>query len=109
MLRESGAWCRLEADGIFEVHVGWDQYIYVCTSRPSENALARARALGLLSESLDASPYAVETEAPEVQRPGDDEFWSALAWADASGRAGMLEEMYIEGASRWHPLSRKTP
>lgn len=64
MLRDSGAWCRLEADGLLEVHVGLDQYLYVCTSRPSENAVARVRALGLCPENLDASPYAVETEAP---------------------------------------------
>ncbi|MEH0564442.1 S1 RNA-binding domain-containing protein [Streptomyces silvae] len=108
MLRESGAWCRLEADGTFEVHVGWDQYLYVCTSRPSEEAVARTRALGLFPENLGASPYAVETESPDVQRPADAEFWSAVAWAVASGRAGLLEETYVEGASPWHPLSGDT-
>ncbi|MFJ8863826.1 S1 RNA-binding domain-containing protein [Streptomyces sp. NPDC102451] len=108
MLRDSGAWCRLEADGIFEVHVGWDQYLYVSTSRPSADAVARTRALGLFPESLDASPYAMETGLSDVQRPADAEFWSALAWAVDSGRAGLLEETYIEGASRWHPLSGDT-
>lgn len=108
MLRDSGAWCRLEADGIFEVHVGWDQYLYICTSRPSTDAVARTRALGLFPERLSASPYAVETEPSGIQRPADDEFWSALSWAVGLGRAGMLEETYIEGATRYHRLSRET-
>jgi hypothetical protein len=25
MLRDNGAWCRLEEEGVFAVHVGWDQ------------------------------------------------------------------------------------
>uniref|UniRef100_A0AAU3H8U0 S1 RNA-binding domain-containing protein n=1 Tax=Streptomyces sp. NBC_01401 TaxID=2903854 RepID=A0AAU3H8U0_9ACTN len=108
MLRDSGAWCRLEAEGVLEVHVGWDQYLYVCTSRPSEAAVARTRALGLFPEILDASPYAVEADLPDVQRPADAEFWSMLARVVASGRAGILEETYVEGASRWHRLSRET-
>ncbi|MGP3749876.1 S1 RNA-binding domain-containing protein [Streptomyces sp. IBSNAI001] len=101
MLRDIGPWCRLEADGILEVHVGGDQYLYVCTNWPSEGAVARTRGLGLFPERLDASPYAVETGLPGVQRPADAEFWSALAWAVGSGRAGLLEETYIEGVSRW--------
>ncbi|MFI7087797.1 hypothetical protein ACIBUR_29905 [Streptomyces anulatus] len=42
-----------------------------------------------------------------VQRPGDDEFWAGVHWAVA-GRAGILEETYVEGASRWHRLTRDT-
>jgi small subunit ribosomal protein S1 len=108
MLRESGAWCRLEAEGTFAVHVGWDQYLYIGSGRPCEEATARTRALGLFPERLDASPYDVEANREDVQRPGDDEFWGSLHWAVATDRAGLLEETYIEGASRWHRLNRDT-
>lgn len=40
MLRDSGAWCRLEAEGTFAVHVGWDQYLYIGSGRPCEEAVA---------------------------------------------------------------------
>ncbi|MGW0631993.1 S1 RNA-binding domain-containing protein [Streptomyces sp. NPDC002758] len=106
MLRDSGAWCRLEAEGTFAVHVGWDQYLYIGSSRPCEEAVARTRALGLFPERLDASPYDVETDRRGAQRPADDDFWAALRWAVATCRAGILEETYIEGASRWHRLTR---
>lgn len=106
MLRDSGAWCRLEVEDAFAVHVGWDQYLYIGSSRRCEEALARTRALGLFPERVDASPYDVEADGEDVQRPGDDEFWADLRWAVASCRAGILEETYVEGASRWHRLTR---
>ncbi|MCE0445519.1 hypothetical protein LT493_12195 [Streptomyces tricolor] len=34
MLRDQGAWCRLETGDVFTVHVGWDQYVYVGSDRP---------------------------------------------------------------------------
>ncbi|MFF3251065.1 RNA-binding protein [Actinacidiphila glaucinigra] len=111
MLRDNGAWCRLEAEGTFAVHVGWDQYLYISSSRPCEAALARTRELGLFPERLDASPYAFEAEEEEqqvTQRPGDDDFWADLHRAVANGSAGTLEETYLEGASRWHRLTRDT-
>lgn len=110
MLRDYGAWCRLEAEGAFAVHVGWDQYLYISSSRPCEEALARSRELGLFPERLDASPYAFEAEEEDevIQRPGDDGFWADLHRAVATGRAGMLEETYLEGASRWHRLTSHT-
>lgn len=108
MLRANGAWCRLEAEGAFAVHVGWDQYLYIGSIRPCEAALARTRALGLFPERLHSSPYEMETDGADVQRPGDDEFWAGLRWAVAACRAGLLEETYIEGASRWHRLTRDT-
>ncbi|WP_235454094.1 RNA-binding protein [Streptomyces olivochromogenes] len=108
MLRESGAWCRLEAEGAFAVHVGWDQYLYIGSGRLCEGALARTRELGLFAERLDASPYAVETDPEGVQRPGDDDFWACLRAAVATGRAGTLEETYIDGVTRWHRLSPDT-
>ncbi|MFE0172464.1 RNA-binding protein [Streptomyces sp. NPDC059002] len=108
MLRDGGAWCRLEVEDTFAVHVGWDQYLYVSSSRPCEKALTRTRGLGLFPERMAESPYAFEAEEEGVQRPGDDEFWSDLHRAVAAGRAGILEETYLEGASRWHQLSRET-
>ncbi|MFF3844921.1 S1 RNA-binding domain-containing protein [Streptomyces sp. NPDC002328] len=108
MLRDSGAWCRLEAEDAFAVHVGWDQYLYIGSSRPCEEALSRTRALGLFPERVDASPYTMETDGEDVQRPGDDEFWAGLRWAVAVRRAGILEETPVEGASRWHRLTRDT-
>ncbi|MFF4249600.1 RNA-binding protein [Streptomyces sp. NPDC001663] len=108
MLRDSGAWCRLEAEGTFAVHVGWDQYVYVSSSRPCGQAPARTRELGLFPERLDASPYGFEDEEEGAQRPGDDDFWADLHRAVADGSAGVLEETYVEGASRWHHLTRDT-
>ncbi|MCX4512967.1 S1 RNA-binding domain-containing protein [Streptomyces sp. NBC_01619] len=108
MLRESGAWCRLEVEDTFTVHVGWDQYLYIGSNSPCEEALARTRAIGLFPERLDASPYDMETEGEDVQRPGDDDFWAGVHWAVASCRAGVLEELYAEGASRWHRLTCDT-
>lgn len=109
MLRDGGAWCRLEAEGAFAVHVGWDQYLYIGSNRPCEEAPARTRALGLFPERLPASPYDMDTDGEQrVQRPGDDEFWAGLHWAAGSGRAGLLEEVYVEGASRRHRLTSDT-
>ncbi|MDN3024792.1 hypothetical protein [Streptomyces sp. S.PB5] len=71
---------------------------------------ARTRELGLFPERLDASPYAFETEEEDqaVERPGDDDFWADLHRTVTDGHAGILEETYLEGASRWHHLSTDT-
>ncbi|MCX4903442.1 RNA-binding protein [Streptomyces sp. NBC_00878] len=108
MLRDSGVWCRLEAEGTFAVHVGWDQYLYIGSRRFCAEALTQTRALGLFPERLDASPYDMEANGEDVQRPGDEDFWARLRRAVAAGRAGLLEEMYLEGASRWHHLALDT-
>ncbi|MFF4560198.1 hypothetical protein [Streptomyces sp. NPDC001435] len=51
----------------------------------------------------------METDGEQqVQRPGDDEFWAGLHWSVTSGRAGLLEETYVEGASRRHRLTSAT-
>jgi small subunit ribosomal protein S1 len=108
MLRDGGAWCRLEVEDTFAVHVGWDQYLYLSSSRPCEKALDRTRRLGLFPERMAVSPYAFEDEEEGMQRAGDDEFWSDLRQAVATGCAGILEETYLDGASRWHLLTRET-
>ncbi|GAA3796345.1 S1 RNA-binding domain-containing protein [Streptomyces chiangmaiensis] len=107
MLRDSGAWCRLEAEGAFAVHVGWDQYLFIGSNLPCEAALARARSLGLFPERLDASPYEFAPDDPlRVQRPADADFWARLHWAVSAHRATFLEETYAANASRWHRLTR---
>lgn len=107
MLRDNGAWCRLEAEGAFAVHVGWDQYLYIGSSRPCEAALVRTRALGLFPERVHASPYDFAPDDPQhVQRPADADFWARLRWTVSAHRATYLEETYAANASRWHRLTR---
>ncbi|MER6956378.1 S1 RNA-binding domain-containing protein [Streptomyces sp. NPDC000618] len=108
MLRDNGAWCRLEVEDRFAVHVGWDQYVYVRTDKPSESALAHTRALGLFPERLQASPYEADFDEPGVQRPADDDFWARLRWSVAVRQAAVLEEGYVDNASRWHRLTEHT-
>ncbi|MEW2587353.1 S1 RNA-binding domain-containing protein [Streptomyces virginiae] len=107
MLRDNGAWCRLEAGEAFTVHVGRDQYIYIGSNQPCETALARTRALGLFPERLDASPYDFAPDDPAyVQRPADPDFWDRLHWTVSVHRAVFLEETFAGNASRWHRLTR---
>ncbi|MFD5574334.1 S1 RNA-binding domain-containing protein [Streptomyces cadmiisoli] len=107
MLRDNGAWCRLEAEGAFTVHVGWDQYLYIGSSLPCEAALARTRSLGLFPERLDSSPYEFAPDDPlHVQRPADADFWARLRWTVSAHRATFLEETYAANASQWHRLTR---
>lgn len=107
MLRDKGAWCRLEAEGAFAVHVGWDQYLYIGSNLPCETALARTRALGLFPERLDASPYDFAPDDPGyVQRPADADFWARLHWTVSAYHAVFLEEDFAVNASRWHRLTR---
>ncbi|MER5402867.1 S1 RNA-binding domain-containing protein [Streptomyces sp. NPDC002599] len=108
MLRDNGAWCRLEAEDKFDVQVGWDQYVYVSSDQPCERAVARARALGLFPERLDASPYDADFDEPGVQRPADEDFWALLRCSIAMRRAAILEEGYLHNASRWHRLTEDT-
>ncbi|MFS0697982.1 S1 RNA-binding domain-containing protein [Streptomyces nitrosporeus] len=108
MLRDNGAWCRLEVEGRFTVHVGWDRYVYIGSSGPCEEALARTRALGLFPERLDASPYDADYDEPGGQRPADDVFWARLRWCVAMRQAALLEETYAGNATRWHRLNDDT-
>ncbi|MEV0091393.1 RNA-binding protein [Streptomyces sp. NPDC050738] len=98
------AFCVLEAEGLFDVHVGWDQYVYVSSTRPSTEALDEIRALGLFPERIDASPYDTEDDDDGEQRPADDDFWARVRYLCA-GRALLLEEGYVSNASRWHRLT----
>ncbi|WP_328678358.1 S1 RNA-binding domain-containing protein [Streptomyces sp. NBC_00322] len=107
MLRDNGAWCRLEVQDKFFVHVGFDQYVYVGSSKPCERAVAHACGLGLFAERLDVSPYDPSfNEEPGEQRPADDAFWDRLSWYVSTGEAAILEEGYVQNASRWHRLTQ---
>ncbi|MEU5536965.1 S1 RNA-binding domain-containing protein [Streptomyces sp. NPDC020362] len=108
MLRDNGAWCRLEVEGAFAVHVGWDQYVYVSSDKPCWDALAYTRTLGLFPERVEASPYeASRDDEAGVQRPADDDFWARVSWS-IGRRTVMLEEGYLDNASRWHRLTEET-
>ncbi|MFD8228751.1 RNA-binding protein [Streptomyces massasporeus] len=105
MLRDQGAWCRLEQRDTFTVHVGWDQYLYVGHDRRCEAAVARTRELGLFAEPITASPYAADLEEPEVTQAADEEFWDRIRSALAAPRTLLLEETYVRNATRWHRLT----
>ncbi|MFJ4681196.1 RNA-binding protein [Kitasatospora sp. NPDC088783] len=106
MLRDSGLWCRLEAEGRFAVHIGWDQYMYIGSHLPCERAVAATNAAGLFAERIDASPYDPEPEPRAVQqRPADQEFWDRLRWCVEQGEAALLEELYAGNSARWYRLT----
>ena len=105
MLRDQGAWCRLEQQDTFSVHVGWDQYLYVGSDQPCEAAVARTRALGLFAEPITASPYAADLEEPEVTQAADEEFWEQVRAELAAPQTLLLEETYLRNATRWHRLT----
>ncbi|MFD8420797.1 RNA-binding protein [Streptomyces sp. NPDC059466] len=105
MLRDQGAWCRLEAAGTFTVHVGWDQYLYVGSDRPCEDAVARTRELGLFPEPMAASPYAADLEEPEVTQAADEDFWAHVHAELAARQTLLLEEIRVRKATRRHRLT----
>ncbi|MFF4368209.1 hypothetical protein [Streptomyces sp. NPDC001594] len=99
MLRDNGAWCRLEAGRAFALHVGWDQYLYIGSNLPCETALARTRALGLFPERMDASPYDFAPDDPAyVQRP-----------ADADSGPACTGRSVATGRCSWRKPSSATP
>lgn len=57
MLRDNGAWCRLEAEERFFIHIGYDQYMYIGSDRSCARAVARTRTLGLFPRRREISPY----------------------------------------------------
>ncbi|MFI1726662.1 RNA-binding protein [Streptomyces sp. NPDC020489] len=105
MLRDQGAWCRLEQQDTSTVHVGWDQYVYVGSDQPCEAAVARTRELGLFAEPITVSPYAADLEKREVTRAADEEFWEQIRTELAAPQTLLLEETYLRNATRWHRLT----
>ncbi|MFI8423520.1 RNA-binding protein [Streptomyces sp. NPDC085479] len=105
MLRDQGAWCRLEAGDAFTVHVGWDQYLYVGSDRLCADAVARTRELGLFPEAMTHSPYAARFDEPAVTEAAGEDFWDRVRSTLASRRTALLEEAYVRNAVRWHRLT----
>ncbi|WP_232320677.1 RNA-binding protein [Herbidospora daliensis] len=107
MLRDNGAWCRLEAEGRFFVHVGYDQYVYVGSALPCADAVTFTHRQGLFAESLNRSPYDPELDEDELarRRPADAAFWTELEALIVDRGAVVLEEGYVRNASRWHRVT----
>lgn len=105
MLRDNGAFCSLEVEDTFFLDIGWDQYMYIGSTEPCDAAVAHTRGLGLFPERLSASPYEGAFDEPGEQRPADADFWALLRTCVASGEAAILEEGYLQNASRWHRLT----
>ncbi|MER6445345.1 RNA-binding protein [Streptomyces venezuelae] len=106
MLRDQGAWCRLEAGDTFTVHVGYDQYVYVGSNLPCEAAVARTRELGLFPEPMTGSPYAADLDETEVTESADENFWARVRTELAArGTALLLQETFVRNANRWHRLT----
>jgi hypothetical protein len=106
MLRDNGAFCRLDVPGRFFVHVGWDQYVYVGSACPCDRAVVFAADRGLFPERLDASPYEQLSfdEEPPARR-ADDAFFAELAELVARRGAILLEEGYLLNVARWHRIT----
>lgn len=108
MLRCGGSfqgWCRLEAPDM-TVHVGWDVYMYITTSRPCPAAVSATAAAGLFPEHWpgSCSPYAPE-EAEErlwqsMHTPIDDAFWARIDSLVHERGAVLLQE--DAAWTRWH-------
>jgi hypothetical protein len=107
MLRDNGAWCRLEVEGQFSVHVGYDQYVYVGSAAPCQRAVAFAHQRGLFVEPIKASPYATEfsDEADGERRPADAAWWARFCSLAADRGAVVLEEGFVLNAARWHQVT----
>ncbi|MFJ6729016.1 RNA-binding protein [Streptomyces sp. NPDC091281] len=108
MLRGQGAWCRLERQDTFTVHVGWDQYVYVGSDRPCEAAVARTRHLGLFAEPVTVSPYAAHLDEREVTQAADEDFWERVRAELCAPRTLLLEESPVRNATRWHRLTERS-
>ncbi|SFR10278.1 small subunit ribosomal protein S1 [Lentzea waywayandensis] len=104
MLRDNGAWCRLEVDERFFVHIGYDQYMYIGSSEPCDDAVARVRDLGLFPVMVPRSPWGFHGVELEVPRPADDAFWAEVSELVTACGTVLLQERAFIGRSRWHRL-----
>lgn len=105
MLRDNGAWCRLEVEDRFFVHVGYDQYMYIGSDQSCGHAVALTTASGLFVEPLDRSPYDPDDDEPYESRPADAAFWAEVAALVAQHGRLLLEEQVVGNHSRWHRLT----
>ncbi|MEV7024627.1 RNA-binding protein [Kitasatospora sp. NPDC093558] len=104
MVLRHGAWCRLDGDGGFFVHVGEDRDVYVGGVFPGA-AAERARALGLDVDEVERSPYARELDETAEARPADDAFWAEVGTLAEARGAVLLEEQYVRNGRRWYEIS----
>jgi len=104
MLRDHGAWCCLEVEGRFTAHVGYDQYLYLASSAPPDRALSCIESSGLFAERIDESPYLWQSDDPPA-RAADSTFWDEVRALVISRGPLMLEETFVQNASRWHHLT----
>jgi hypothetical protein len=88
MLRDNGAWCRLEVEDRFFVHVGYDQYLYIGSVLPCRRAVGLAHDYGLFAERITQSPYTygLGDEPSAVPRAADTAFWSQVHFAHHRAR-----------------------
>ncbi|MEO3814390.1 RNA-binding protein [Sphaerisporangium sp. B11E5] len=107
MLRDNGAWCRLEAEDQFFVHVGYDQYVYVGSASSCPHAVTLTHQRGLFAEPIDQSPYDPQLDEDRFRTatPADDAFWAELNALISQQGAVVLEEGYLSNASRWHRIT----
>ncbi|UMP00020.1 hypothetical protein [Amycolatopsis sp. EV170708-02-1] len=105
MLRDNGAWCRLEAEDRFFVHVGYDQYMYIGSDQPCGRGIALTTASGLFAEPVDGSPYEPDDDEPYESRPANTGFWAEVAALVAQHGRLLLEEQVVGNHSRWHRLT----
>ncbi|MFC9250021.1 RNA-binding protein [Amycolatopsis thailandensis] len=108
MLRDNGAWCWLEAEDRFFVHIGYDRYMYIGSDRPCGHAVALTSANGLFAEQVDGSPYDPDDDEPHESRPADAAFWAEVAALVVQRGAVLLEEQVVGNHSRWHRLTSDT-
>jgi hypothetical protein len=108
MLRDNGAWCRLEVDDQFLIHVGWDQYLYVGSTRPCHRAVAVTHQQGLFAERLTQSPYDKRIDDEPAARCADASFWTDLSALTRGHGTVLLEEGYVHNTSRWHRVTVDT-
>ncbi|MEU8514358.1 S1 RNA-binding domain-containing protein [Kitasatospora sp. NPDC048722] len=104
MVLRHGAWCRLDGDDGFFVHVGDDGEIYVGGAF-SGAAVGRVRALGLDVDEVERSPYASELDETADARPADDAFWAEVGTLAEARGAALLEEQYVRNGRRWYEIS----
>ncbi|MFD9405920.1 S1 RNA-binding domain-containing protein [Streptomyces sp. NPDC059989] len=105
MVLRQGAWCRLRGDHDFFLHVGEEDDIYVGSSRPLEEAAARARTLGLFSRQVEHSPYDPAFDETWGEGPADEAFWTDLNALVADLGTVLMEERPVANSYRWHRLA----
>ena len=105
MVMREGAWCRLQADNGFFLHVGHRDDIYVGAARDHENAVFRTRVLGLFADLVATSPYDPALDETDAPQAADEAFWSEVDALVAERDGVLLEERPTGNAYRWHRLT----